>query len=135
LWQHRGEIFMGVDDDDLPAAQAFNGNSELLVAPAWRLPRNVTPTTPSRSWVVERLARDYGLACSDLFELGGSYHPSPGISPERVTPLAVSVSRGASAGLLWVRLAELVAAADLLLDGHLRILAWRAAHAFDLLRR
>ena len=33
-----GEVLFGVDDDDLPAAQLFTGNSNLLVAPAWRIP-------------------------------------------------------------------------------------------------
>ncbi|MCA9793219.1 MAG: methyltransferase domain-containing protein, partial [Candidatus Eremiobacteraeota bacterium] len=32
-----GNVYFGVDDDDLPACQAFLGNSQLLVAPAWRL--------------------------------------------------------------------------------------------------
>lgn len=31
-------IWIALDDDDLPAAQSFTGNSELLVAPAWRCP-------------------------------------------------------------------------------------------------
>ncbi|HVH47414.1 MAG TPA: methyltransferase domain-containing protein, partial [Labilithrix sp.] len=43
-------ICIGVDDDDLPAAQCFLGNSELLVAPAWRLPREVTSTGRARVW-------------------------------------------------------------------------------------
>jgi hypothetical protein len=41
-----GEVWIGIDDDDLPAAQCFHGNSEILVAPAWRLPREVASLTP-----------------------------------------------------------------------------------------
>jgi SAM-dependent methyltransferase len=133
LWRAADDVYLGVADDDLPAAQAMSGNSQLLVAPAWRLPRHLATTTPARAWIADRLRADYGLRCGDTFELGGRYHPSPGLSPEAVWPVAFEVlgCEAAPRSLLWVPLADLAAASDLLLDGHLRVLARRAAHALS----
>lgn len=128
-------VYLGLDDDDLPAAQCFNGNSELLVAPAWRLPRNITSLTPAREWAQKRLSEEYGVECSDVWELGGRYYPSPGLTPEVVFPLAVEVAceRRRPRTLTWVSLAEAVSHLDTLVDGHLRIAALRAAHALSVL--
>jgi SAM-dependent methyltransferase len=127
-----GRVLLGLDDDDLPAAQCFLGNSELLVTPAWRLPRAVRGLESSRSFLCEALLREYGVACAALWELGGRYHPSPGLTPEVVYPFAVEV-RGvepnAPSALRFVPLDDAVHERHTLRDGHLRIVAMRAAHA------
>ncbi|MGK2856803.1 MAG: class I SAM-dependent methyltransferase [Thermoanaerobaculia bacterium] len=129
------DVFIALDDDDLPAAQSFNGNSELLVAPAWRLPFTVASPRAMHSWVLERLEADYALRGTTVWELGGRYHPTPGLTPEAVYPLAIAVEelRAPPPNLHWVKLRELVAAEADLLDGHLRVVAFRAAHALGLL--
>jgi hypothetical protein len=131
-----GQVLLAVDDDDLPAAQCFDGNSEILVAPAWRLPLEVRGIEAGRAWVRARLEGEYGLRCRQTFELGGRYHPSAGLTPEVVQPLALEVA-GAGGGprpLTWLPLADVVAGREELRDGHLRIVSWRAAHALGLLR-
>ena len=135
LCRHRGKIHLGIDDDDLPASQCFDGHSELLVVPAWRLPVAVVGIQSSRAFVVERLATEHGLRIGRLAELGGRYHPSAGITPEVAFPLAAEVHDVSDAPrpLTWVALDELVEDRRLLLDGHLRILALRAAHAMEIL--
>jgi hypothetical protein len=134
LRRHGAEVYLGVDDDDLPAAQAFNGNSELLVAPAWRLPREVAAMGPARAWVRQRLLREYGLRAGEVWELGGRYHPSAGLTPEVVHALAAEVAEDAPGerALLWVPLREAARAVHTLQDGHLRTVALRAAHALGL---
>ena len=131
LRRHGGMVFVGIDDDDLPAAQCFNGNSELLVAPAWRLPRAIRTTTPARAWVLERLRAEYGAVPGDVWELGGRYHPSPGVTPEVVHPIAVEVLSESAAprALSWLPLTEAASRAPELRDGHLRIAVLRAWHA------
>jgi SAM-dependent methyltransferase len=133
---HEGEPLLGIDDDDLPAAQCFHGHSELLVAPAWRLPRGVRSMTPARAWALERLKGEYGVSCGEDWELGGRYHPSPGLTPEVVYPIAVEVTAEGAAprALRWVRLRDAVENVADLRDGHLRIVALRAAHALGVLR-
>jgi hypothetical protein len=143
LWRGPDGILLGVDDDDLPAAQAFNGRSDLLVTPAWRLPRDVCGMRAARAWIRARLLSDYGVETGRAFELGGRYTPSPGTTPEVVHPFAfdvtgvasnaTGVSVEASFRLRWVPLADLVAGRRRLREGHLKIVALRAAHALGLL--
>jgi len=129
------EICIGVDDDDLPAAQCFVGNSELLVAPAWRLPRKLGTVGEARAWVLAQLQKEYGLTTGEVWELGGAYHPSAGMSPEVVFPMAVEVLAQESSAITWFPLREVGAHLDALRDGHLRICALRAAHALNLLEK
>lgn len=136
LRRHQGELYRGLDDFDLPAAQCFDGNSEILVAPAWRIPRTIEGIAATRELVVERLGSEYGLAVDAIHDLGGRYHPSAGLTPEVVYPFAVQVhvDGPGQRALLWVKLDDAVTHRDLLLDGHLRIVAMRAAHALGALR-
>ncbi|MGZ7030857.1 MAG: class I SAM-dependent methyltransferase [Thermoanaerobaculia bacterium] len=129
LTRSRGEVLIGIDDDDLPAAQSFTGNSNLLVAPAWRLPKTVTSRTAAREWIRERLRVEYGVDLRTWWELGGRYHPTPGVTPERVYPYAIDVVPAGvgQRSLTWVPLRELLT--HDIRDGHLRIVANRAAHA------
>ncbi|WP_437647047.1 methyltransferase domain-containing protein [Sorangium sp. So ce362] len=144
-----GEVLLGVDDHDLPAAQSFSGSSELLVAPAWRLPRSARTLADAEAFVRTRLRVEYGVEAGEAVELGGAYRPSPGLTPELVQPLAFVVTAVAAEApaapaaaaprvapapvpdrrLYWVPLTELVAGREHLPDGHLRVVALRAAHA------
>lgn len=137
LWRAGDESLLGMDRDDLPAAQSFTGNSDLLVAPAWRLPHSLRTMRAAREWVAERLLREYGVRAGAVWELGGSYRPSPGLSPEMVHPLAIEIVELGTGprSLLWVPLRECVSRREALVDGHLRIAALRAAHAIGLLRQ
>lgn len=131
LTRRDGEVFIGIDDDDLPAAQSFEGSSGLLVTPAWRLPRTARGRTAALAFVRERLRTEYGLEATRIQSLGGSYHPSPGVTPEVVHPFAVSVTTagGGARGLHWVPLASVRREIGSIRDGHLRVVALRAAHA------
>jgi SAM-dependent methyltransferase len=135
LRRRGGRVELGIDDDDLPAAQCFSGNSNLWVTPAWRLPHDVTGITPARQWLKERVGAEYGAAIGECWELGGPYRPSAGLTPETVFPLAVSVAEEQPAvrALRWVALDALLHAVDELRDGHLRVVVWRSAHALGLL--
>jgi SAM-dependent methyltransferase len=127
-----GVTYLGVDDDDLPAAQCFHGNSQILVAPAWRLPHGVDTLGEARTFATERLRDEYGVEVAGVQELGGRYLPSPGMTPEAVHPLAATVRavhHDAPKALRWIALEELQASPGVMLDGHLRIVALRAAHA------
>jgi SAM-dependent methyltransferase len=135
LRRHGGQVFLGLADEDRPAAQCLTGRSDLWVVPAWRVPRDVTGIRASRAWLAERLEREHGLVVGELFELGGRYHPSSGTTPEVVFPHAAAVvdERPCVAPLTWVELSSLLGADELLRDGHTRVVAWRAAHALGLL--
>ncbi len=135
LYRHEGEIYIGLEDRDLPAAQGFTGNSALLAAPAWRLPRSVQNLAMSKAWAQERLAKEFGVIVQGLLELGGSYHPTAGLTPEIVYPLAAEVKEWTitSGSLVWANLKSLLHERSEILDGHLRILTLRAGHALKLM--
>jgi len=137
LLRSNDRVLLGVDDDDLPAAQCFLGSSALLVTPAWRLPKTVERLSAATTWVRERLRLEHGLETGEVWELGGRYYPSAGLTPEVVYPLAFEIRdvTGLGRQLSWVPLEEIVAGIDRLMDGHLRIVALRAAHALGLLGR
>ncbi len=127
-------VWIALDDDDLPAAQSFSGNSQLLVAPAWRMPKDVRTLTPALSWTRDKVKSVYGAVAGRCWELGGRYHPSLGATPEVVHPVAFEID-GEHPGarcLHWVRLGEVIAQRTRLQDGHLRIVALRSAHALGL---
>ncbi len=100
-----------------------------------RLPREIASLTPARAWALERLGRESGLETGSVWELGGRYHPSRGLTPEVVHAFAVEVrgQRPAERSLHWVSLAAAAAGARDLRDGHLLPLVLRAAHALGLL--
>jgi hypothetical protein len=74
---------------------------------------------------------DFGVRVSRLWELGGSYFPTPGVTPETVYPFAVEVEASEVLGsrLHFVNLAQLVKRLDLVQDAHLLIAVCRLAHA------
>lgn len=125
-----GTVYIGLDDDDLPAAQCIRGNSELWVVPAWRLPHDIAGPSAGVTFVRERLLKEYGVTFEDSAWLGGRYHPSTGATPEVVHPLALEVSsiRTGLRPLTWVPVHALVRAPGWLADGHLRIAVERCAH-------
>ena len=131
-----GQVLIGLDDDDLPAAQCFTGHSDLLVAPAWRLPHDVVRWHQLLDFARRQLRSEYGLATVKLGTLGGRYHPSPGCTAEVVYPLIAEVIAHADGGgqrpLYWVPLHEVVRHRDDIRDGHLRVAALRAFHACGL---
>lgn len=131
LLRRGGVVWLGIDDDDLPAVQCFRGTSETLVAPAWRLPREASTRSRARAFVTERLRAEYGVEIGEWFELGGRYLPSAGLSPEAVHPIAVEVTsiHAAPSALRWVSLEDAAKSAARLDDGHLRACALRAHHA------
>ena len=133
-----GELVLGVDMDNRPAAQAFLGNSLLPVNPAWRLPKSITGEAKARrsfEFVLRELHDEYGVVCTDMFSLGGRYHPAPGLTSEVVHPFAVVVDQVVvgQQQLYWVPLRQLLNSANEIVDGHLRLMVYRIAHAFQLL--
>lgn len=133
LWRHGERVYLGVEDDDRPAAQCITGHSNLLTVPAWRLPMDVDGMDAAERFLREQSLVTFGVELGELAVLGGRYHPSAGATPEVVHPFAAEVRAARECPLLWVDLQELLGAPSLLRDGHLRIAAFRAAHALGLL--
>ncbi len=129
-----GQVYIGLDDDDLPAAQCIRGNSEIWVTPAWRLPHRIRGLGAGRDFAFARLREEYGVKVGESAWLGGRYHPSTGATPEVVHPLAVEAAEVGTGqrALTWVPVHALLNAPRWLADGHLRIAVERCAHLFPL---
>jgi hypothetical protein len=128
-------VFVGVEHRDLPAVQSFGGSSTMATAPAWRLPPSVTHLSEIPPFLKGTLERDFGLDARRVWELGGAYLPTSGVTPEVVYPFVVEVGADerAGAGLQFVSLSELTARPDLLRDAHLLVATYRLAHALGVL--
>lgn len=128
-------VFVGVEHRDLPAAQSFGGSSTMVAAPAWRLPRSVTHLSEIPRFLKEALRRDFNLDAGSIWELGGAYFPTSGVTPEVVYPYIVEVApeQCPRSALQFVPLSELTGKSDLLRDAHLLVVTNRLAHALGFL--
>ena len=129
------EVVMGVDEDDLPAAQGFRGNSNLVVTPAWRLPADVQTASRARAWIAQRLKSEYGLAESAKRGARRRLSPFTGPNPRDGLPAGDRGDRVSRRlpGVHWTGCpcqAWSPIAAELP-DGHLRVMTLRAAHALE----
>jgi hypothetical protein len=129
------DVWVGVERRELPAVGEWFDSSELAVAPAWRLPREVRDLPRAEAWVRERLRAEHGVEAGALWQLGGRYFPSSGVTPEVVYPYLCEIepTGAAAARWSWTSLRELVAERQRIHDGHLLSLVFRAAHALGIL--
>jgi SAM-dependent methyltransferase len=121
--------YAGLELRDLPAVQAFEGNSRILTIPSWRLPFSLRSIGELPAFVTAALQRDFRLAVRNTWELGGSYFSSPGVTPEVVYPFVVEVEASdvTSSPLHFIDLLDLNL--DELHDAHLLISTHRLRHA------
>lgn len=131
VWKHQDTVYMGVVEEDLPAAQCFSGHSNHLQAPAWRLPETVRSKEDLEAFLRQGLLKENGVTVRDSFEMGGPYFPSPGVTPEIAYPWCVDVGEQSEAPypLSWIPLQDLVAGFAHLKEGHLRTLVSRVYRA------
>jgi predicted O-methyltransferase YrrM len=129
-----GEIFIGIELRDLPAVQAFSGSSRIATAPAWRLPRAVQHWTELPAFLTAAMRRDFNVRTMHVWELGGSYMPSPGVTPEVVYPFVAEVEANGmeASNLHFVELNDLRSRIDAIQEGHLLITACRLFHALGI---
>jgi len=124
-------VLVGLESRDLPAVQSFTGSSQILTAPAWRLPRSLHSQTELPAFLRNSMQRDFGLFILDTWELGGSYFCSPGVTPEVVYPFVVEVDSQniASTSLTFVNFDDLRRNLEQIMDPHLLIATYRLSHA------
>lgn len=125
-------IFVGIERRDLPAVQTFTGSSAIAVAPAWRLPLSIKHRMELKPYLAEALARDFGARSSGRsWEIGGSYFPTPGVTPEIVYPFVAEIESAVAShsDLRFIEINDLAANLHLIQDAHLLIAACRLAHA------
>ncbi len=124
---------VGLEFRDLPAVQSFTNNSRIATVPAWRLPRNVSHVMEIPSFLGEVMARDFKVSVRDVWELGGAYFASPGVTPESVYPYVVEIAatKANDTELMFISAKLLKLNVGQIKDGHLLTAAFRLIHALE----
>ena len=127
--------YLGVELRDLPAVQSFAGSSQILTIPSWRLPLSLHSTGELPTFITAALHRDFNLTVHHIWELGGSYFSTPGVTPEVVYPFVVEVEANdiPSSPLHFTDLLNINL--DHLHDAHLLLSTHRLRHALPDHRR
>lgn len=130
-----GEIFVGVEYRDLPAPQNFTGNSNIVCVPAWRVPKSIEHKFDLEKLLREKFPKDFNVSINKIWELGGTYFPTPGITPEIVYPFAVElkIANLYQTDLFFFKIQDLLNNLYKIRDAHLLILANRLAHSLGFL--
>jgi len=121
-----GQVLVGIERRTLPAAQLRFGDAALACVLAWRVA--MLPDAPDP--LLTAAAQAVGCPPGSLTRLGAAYHPSLGITPERVQPFvvpAMELPSAQRAALAFVALDSVLARAGEVRDGHLLIAAFRLA--------
>jgi SAM-dependent methyltransferase len=128
------KVLVAVEFRDLPAPQRFTGSSQLACVPAWRLPFEVEHKFDLEPFLVEKFPKDFGVSVNKIWELGGSYFTSAGITPEIVYPAAVELDAQISGetDLKFFHLTDLLEISDKIQDAHLLLLLNRLGHALGI---
>jgi hypothetical protein len=129
------EIFVGIEYRDLPAVQNFTRNSNIICVPAWRLPKTILHKFDIQPFLQDKFPKDFQVSVNKIWELGGSYFTSAGITPEVVYPLAVELKTESlsETDLKFFSLQKLLSKIDEFQDAHLLILLNRLAHSLGFL--
>ena len=127
----RGSTYVGLELRDLPAVQSFAGSSKIVTVPSWRLPRSMKSQAELPGFLTSVLGRDFALAVRSVWELGGPYFSSPGVTPEVVYPFVVEVDAAQfrSSPLHFIDCETLDDKLHQLHDAHLLLSAHRLRHA------
>ncbi|MEZ5424881.1 MAG: methyltransferase domain-containing protein [Pyrinomonadaceae bacterium] len=130
-------VLVGIEFRDLPAPQNFTGNSLIPCVPAWRLPKTVGHKFDLENFLRRAFPKDFRAEVNKTWELGGTYFPTPGVTPEIVHPLAVELKteNPHQNGLCFLPLEDLLNRLDQIPDAHLLILANRLGHALGFLSK
>jgi ubiquinone/menaquinone biosynthesis C-methylase UbiE len=131
------EIFVGVEIRDLPAPQNFIKNSQIVCVPAWRVSNDIEHKFDLETFLSEKFPKDFSVEINRTWELGGTYFPTPGVTPEIVYPFAVELKAENlhQTDLLFFKVRDLLNSLDKISDAHLLILANRLGHALGFLSK
>ena len=120
------EIYVGLEVRKLPIPQLYNNNSTLIVAPAKRLPKDITTIHLLDCYLSELTIG--GSKVVNFAKLGEKYSPSIGVTTEQVYPYIVNLDHCCT-DLHWVSLRELYKDLERIEDAHLLIAIYRLIHA------
>ncbi|WP_430815535.1 methyltransferase domain-containing protein [Carboxylicivirga sp. RSCT41] len=125
VYRYNGHIYVGIEKRNLPVPQLIEGNSCLLAAPAFRLPKDIRNQDEMKEYVLNR--DFFNTKVVAITKLGEKYLPCIGVCPEQVYPHIVTLNNPTS-DLYWIEVEELINNANQIKDGHLLIAIYRLQH-------
>lgn len=130
-------VLVGIEFRDLPAPQSFTSNSNLPCVPAWRVPFAVDHKFDLENFLREKFPQDFESELRKIWELGGTFFTSAGITPEIVYPMAAELDAESlrSTNLKFFNLNTLIENSDRIQDAHFLILLNRLAHSLGFSRQ
>ncbi len=135
IYRRNGEVFVGLETQQLPASQVHEGSASILTNTAWRLQKGVQNLDEAEAYLKNKIHGQYRIRTLQMMPLGGEYYTSAGVSPEIVFPYLVEVDAktAQSSKLKWVSLKDLLAHRREIRDGHLLTGTYRAAHLLGII--
>jgi hypothetical protein len=136
VFRHEGKVYVGLEKRQLPSVQMHDGTSDLTTGQSFRLPREIKTMDEGKAYVQEQMKQYFGTTSRRVWELGGAYHSSSGVSPETVYPVVMEIDAASQppGDLQWVELGDLLRERRNIRDGNLTAGAFRLGHALGLLR-
>ncbi len=125
IYAYKNDIFLGIEKRDLPVPQLNDGNSSILTAPAYRLPKSVSNIHQMKGFI--RSQKIFDSTVKSMQKLGEKYIPCAGVTSEQVYPYVITLD-SPSKYLYWISLAKLLENSNKLRDGHLLICLYRLKH-------
>ena len=125
VFSFKGSIYLGIEKRNLPVPQINEGNSTILTAPAYRLPKNITNIKELDDFICNK--EIFGCKPLNIQKLGEKYLPCAGITPEQVYPYLITLDHPSS-NLYWISLNSLMEFSSKLRDGHLLVCIYRLIH-------
>lgn len=132
VFRKDGQIYVGLEVQSLPVPQIHSGNSQIITAPAKRLPKEICNIHELEKYIANLKIGKGKVECYS--KLGEKYFPSVGVTTEQVYPYLICLSC-ADKSLKWVNLSDLYKNMEKIEDAHLLISLCRLIHATDFLPR
>lgn len=137
IFQSGGEIYIGVEDADLPTVQLHESHSNLIATPVFRVLNSVKDLDKLRLFTKNRLKSVFGVSTKNIYYLGSKYFSSSGLSAEAIYPMVaeIDVNKVRPDSILhWIKLSDALNGHTQIKHGPLLTLVYRLAHAQGLLK-
>ncbi|MCB1531582.1 MAG: class I SAM-dependent methyltransferase [Alphaproteobacteria bacterium] len=86
----KNDVHAGFIMKQMPIPQRHTGNANIISAPSFNLPRNVTNLKHAKEYI----AKEFGVLPDNVIKMGESYFSHIGMTPHRIHPFAVMVPQG-----------------------------------------
>ncbi len=129
------EIYVGLEQRELPAPQMHGFSSTMYTIPAYRLPLDVTSVEQASIQAIKKVQHDFGAQLGPLKDLGQPFAPTAALAPEICyLKYAVLEKPTEDPRLHWFKLTDLLRNIEHVHDGHTMTGLLRLGHGLGFLQ-